>query len=126
MSLTNELRSSRNKVAAVFYVVAACCGITWPENERGEPLLPSRSTLGSHRALAAAVGDTQVVEALLEHASAAQAAGGSAILEANNAFSSDGCTTNGKQFESIIMNTARRLDRANVGAQWQLRFEARI
>ncbi len=122
MSLTSELRSSRNKVAAVFYVVAACCGITWPENERGEPLLP----LGSHQALAAAVRDTQVVEARLEHSSAAQAAGGSAILEANNAFSSDGCTTNGKQFESIIMNTARRLDRANVGAQWQLRFEARI
>ena len=106
IALTNELRGSRNKAAAIFFIVASCCGITWPKNERGEPLLPARSTLGYHQVVAAVAAQLQCVYAFFEHASAAQAAGRNPILDANNALSSDGCSTNGKQFESIVMKTA--------------------
>ena len=106
IALTNELRGSRNKAAAIFFIVASCCGITWPKNERGEPLLPARSTLGAHQVVAAVAAEVQCAIAFCEHASAAQAAGRNPILDANNALSSDGCSTNGKQFESVIMNTA--------------------
>ena len=87
----------------VAFVLEHIAGIVWPKTKSGGFVLPCRSTVLSHLPTLSVLNDMQIAEAILAQARDVGAAGGHKVLDFHAAMSADGCTTNGSQFESLVL-----------------------
>jgi 2-dehydro-3-deoxyphosphogalactonate aldolase len=100
----SELHISINTVSSVVaFVLEHIAGIVWPKTKSGGFVLPCRSTVLSHVPTLSVLNDIQIAEAILAQARDVGAAGGHKVIDFNAAMSADGCTTNGSQFESLVL-----------------------